>query len=316
MECVRRWPALVHAAAIAMVVLGATVIAGCLPVLAQEPAAGTEDQQTMEKTIVYAEVQLEGFGECPVELFVNDIPVARAGGKFQPYASVTVPEFLIDGVNSLTLVICPGPTPSMSQRGGDCACGAKADPKMEAVARITRLVDGVPAGPGAGGALIELKWTGVSGDSLPKVVTVTGDAGKQLGAWAWQSAEILTLNDSTRKSATEFINKIKTAYENADPEPILASGKIKAAEIARIDPEFGGAAFEEMVRGQLGEMKGSPEWKPSGLSEDQYDLRLVAGGRLIEAIAKDWQPILRMVNDNFRLAMLIGRVGGEWQIMR
>lgn len=314
MRNVRRWLIPVCRVTVDIIAIGVVILAGFGLAGAQEPS-GEEEQETMRNTIIHAEVILKGFGDCPVELYVNDIPVTRVGGKYQPYEWVPVPEFLVDGENSLTLVICPGPTPS-SATTGPCACGAVADTQMAANARFVRIDAASMAGPDEGETLLELKWSGAAGDSLPKTVTVKGDLGPHLGPWGWQSAEVLTLDDKTRKSATEFINKMRKAYEAADPEPFITNGKIKNADAGRTYPDYADGFFENMVREMLGEMKGDPEWKPSTLSADDYDLRLVAGGRMIEAIAKDWMPILRMTDDNFRLRMLIGRVDGEWQIMR
>jgi hypothetical protein len=316
MQNARRRLAGFLAAIIGIVALVTIVIGGCRPVLAQKPVAGEEEQQALDNSIIYAEVLLKGFDGCPVELYVNDIPVARAGGEIQPFASVPVPEFIIDGENSLTLVICSGPTPSSAVNSGDCEWGPKADPKMEAVARIARLADGVMAEPGEGETLIELQWNGEDGDSLPTVVTVTGDLGKQFGPWKWQSADELTLDEATRKSATAFIGTIKVAYEKCDPEPIIACAKIKHSEAERAYPAYEKGFFEPMIREKLTGMKDAPEWKPRNLPLDQYDLRLVAGGRMIEAIAKDWRPIIRMDNDDYCFRMMFGRINGQWQIMR
>lgn len=122
-------------------------------------------------TVVHADVSLTNDHGCPVELDVNDFPVARAGGTLQHFASVSVPEFLVDGENRLSLVIDHGPTPAMAQGGAGCEWGATAPADMEIVARITRLQEGMMAGPTDGETLMGPHWTGKQQDSLPVIVT-------------------------------------------------------------------------------------------------------------------------------------------------
>jgi hypothetical protein len=266
-------------------------------------------------TIIHADVFLRKFSGCPVELYVNDIPVARAGGQQQPFASVPVPEYLVDGENTLTLVIGCGSTPSTAKTG-PCEWGETADSAMEAVARIAVLQEGMMAGPGAGEALMELTWTGEAQDALPKVVTVTADLGEQFGDWAWQSAEVLTLDDATKKSAIAFIEKIKASFEQGKFNDIVAVGQAKFDEAERSYPIYEKGMMAAMFAEEMGQMTQHPKWKPGEMSRDEYDLRLVAGGRMIDPVAKDWRPIVRMAEDQFAYFMMIGRIDGEWQILR
>lgn len=46
------------------------------------------------------------------------------------------------------------------------------------------------------------------------------------------------------------------------------------------------------------------------LHQSEYDLRLVAGCRMVGAVASDWRPILRMEDGDCAYPMLIGRGKG------
>jgi hypothetical protein len=92
--------------------------------------------------------------------------------------------------------------------------------------------------------------------------------------------------------------------------------KIKNTEMERAYPAYGEDVFEPMLREQMSEISQHPKFKPGSLDPAEYDLRLIADGQMIEAIAKDWLPIVRMANDDFCYRMLLGRVDGEWQLMR
>lgn len=279
----------------------------------EEPPEAMEEAGEMVETIIHADLFLTECKDHQAELYVNDIPVARAGGTLQRWASVPVPEYLIDGTNTLTVVLGVGETPSIARIG---SADAKCDPEMEIWARIVRLKDGEMAEPGSGEMLLEIKWAGVEGEKMPVVLSVEGDLGTQFGAWQWESADVLKLDSATYESAAEFISKLSDAYTGGKPDPIIKAAKFKHAEIGRAYPAYGDISFDDMFREQIEMVSGEPDWKPYALPRSEYDLRLVAGERMIEAVAKNWRPIIRMENGDYAYHMFIGKVNGEWQILR
>ena len=74
--------------------------------------------------------------------------------------------------------------------------------------------------------------------------------------------------------------------------------------------------MEAMFEEQIAMYSERPRWKPGSLSRDDHDLRLVADERMIEATAKDWRPIVRMQGGAFAYRVMLGHIGGEWQILR
>ncbi|TFH64853.1 MAG: hypothetical protein E4G91_04505 [Candidatus Zixiibacteriota bacterium] len=279
----------------------------------KESSEPREESNKMEETIIHADLLIENFKDQQAELYVNDIPVARVGGKLQPWASVPVPEYVIDGANTLTVVIGIGNTPSVAKAG---IANEKCDPEMAVHARIVRMKEGEPARSGSGEMLVEIKWNGKKEEPFPVTVSAKGDLGKQLGAWQWQSADALTLDSATYESAAKFISEINAAYTGGKPDPIIKVAKFKHSEAGRAYPEYGDVVFDDMFREQMEMTSKEPNWKPYALPRNEYDLRLVANGRLIEAVAKDWRPILRMEDGDYAFPMHIGKVKGEWQILR
>jgi len=267
----------------------------------------------MADTIIHADLFARKLKGLAAELYINNIPVARVGGNLQPWVSVPVPEYLIDGQNTLSVILGIGDSPSTAEAG---LKGKKCDPGIEIWARIVRMKDGEMAQPGSGEPLLELQWTAEKSEDLPHTLSTTGDVGTRFGAWKWQSAEILTLDSKTSESAAEFIREIAKAYTNAKPDPIIERARFKHQEVLTAYPIYAGEDFDEMFREQLKMGSEHPNWKPYELPHDQYDLRLVAGGRMIEAVAKDWRPIVRMENGDFGYNMYIGKIDGEWQILR
>jgi hypothetical protein len=277
----------------------------------------TENNEDIEfriETIIYADLFIKGFKDCRVELYVNGFPVGRAGGGLQPYIATPVPEFLIDGKNKLEVVLGTGATPSTAL-DGEASC-IKAVPQMKVTARIVKFKDGEMTGPGTGETLMEIEWSGETEDAFPKIISKVVDLGKLFGEWKWQTAEKLTLDEATKKSAIEFIKMIQKNYANCKPEEIVKFAKFKHEEAVRSYPAYGDIDFNEMLIEQLKEMAEHPKWIPGELPVEDYDLRLIAGGKVIEAVAKDWRPIIRMAGGDFGYPMMIGRIDGNWQILR
>jgi len=267
----------------------------------------------MEETIIHADLFARKLKGLAAELYVNDIPVARVGGNLQPWTSIPVPEYLIDGENTLSVILGIGDAPSTEKADLE---GKQCDPGIEICARIVKMRDGEMAQPGSGEPLLELQWTAEKAEDLPQTLSTSGDVGSKFGAWKWQSADILTLDPATSESAAEFIRGIAEAYTNAKPDSILERTKFKHQETIVAYPIYAGEDFDEMFREQLQMGAEHPNWKPYELPRDQYDLRLVADGRMIQAVAKDWRPIVRMENGDFGYHMYIGKIDGEWQILR
>ncbi len=296
------------------------VLTWIAPMSGQQSTTADEDPQTqgeaaniMNPTIIHADLLIENLNEHQAELYVNDIPVVRVGGKLQPWASVPVPEFIVDGVNTLSVVVGIGDTPATAKSGKG---GSKCDPKMKVQARIVRMQDGEIARPGSGETLVEINWTGEKEEPLPLLLTAKGDLGEQLGQWQWQTADELTLDSATYESAAKFVTEMMAAYTAGEPDPIIKVAKFKHQEAVRAYPEYGDVIFADMFREQMTEASQEPNWKPYALPRSEYDLRLAANGRMIEAVAKDWRPILRMEDGDYAFPMFIGKVNGEWQILR
>jgi hypothetical protein len=272
-----------------------------------------KESNEMTETIIHADLFARKLKGLAAELYINDIPVARVGGNLQPWASVPVPEYLVDGENVLSVILGIGETPSTSKTG---LAGKQCEPGVELWARIVRMQDGEMAQPGSGESLLELQWTAEKAEDLPFSLSTTGDVGSKFGEWKWQSADVLTLDSATTESAADFISKIADAYTNAKPDPIIELAGFKHQEATVAYPIYAGEDFGEMFKEQMQMGSEHPNWKPYELPRDQYDLRLVADGRMIEAVAKDWRPIVRMENGDFGFNMYIGKVNGEWQILR
>jgi hypothetical protein len=279
----------------------------------EKQPTSAEESTPMARVILHAAVQIDNIGDHQAELYLNDIPLARVGGNLQSWAAVPVMEYVVDGENLLTVMLGIGSTPSAAKSERE---GATCEPGIDVAARLVLLKEGEMARPGAGELLAELTWTSEGGEPLPMNVFAYLDLGKQPDRWAWESADVLTLDSAPYESAAQFISEIAAAYTSTRPEPIIKVAGPKHSEAGVAYPEYGDIDFDDMFREQMTEAAEAPNWKPYALPRDQYDLRLIADGRMIEAVARDWRPIVRMEDGDYAFPMMIGRVNGEWLIMR
>ena len=61
-------------------------------------------------------------------------------------------------------------------------------------------------------------------------------------------------------------------------------------------------------------------WQVLPLEPEAFDLRLCAGGRLVEAVNRDWLPSVRFLapdeEEPYGYPMLLGRIGAELAVVR
>jgi hypothetical protein len=270
-------------------------------------------------SVVYAEMSLTN---CRAELYLNGIPVGRRQAGQLPEFSVSVQQFLIDGKNLLELVINPDSTPSLARSGSadSVMAGGRAE------ARLVRYPEGVYPGDPQGKVLIKVSWGGENRSveknpaGYPLVVSRTADLGPQFGRWCWQDAPRLTLDPATRDSIAAVIRTVREALAKGDPDPIVELSRISYEEGARAYPATTSAWLEGRFRKFLARAAQKPGWCIDPVDPSDWDLRLVADGRLVECLARDWRPIVRTKplpdDEPYEFPMLLGRIDGKWRIVR
>src|SRR2546427_826663 len=179
---------------------------------------------------IVLEAQVTG---CSAELYVNDIPVTQVGVGQASSVALPVNHYLATGPNTLALLVNPGPTPASAGATGpepQRAGGAKA------LATLARYRHRAVSGDGSGEELLAANWAG-RGDgepeAFPQRVDVTGNLGVELGPWAWQNAETLTLEEETTGQVATLIELVRAGLEHGDPQPFFDLGARSLQEIAR-----------------------------------------------------------------------------------
>jgi len=167
-----------------------------------------------------------------------------------------------------------------------------------------------------------LTWAGRDDNEperFPQEVEGTAEVSLELGPWAWQAADELALDDETAGQVANLVDIVRSGLEAGDASSFLELATRGLREIARAyddSPDEG----VRTLRAVIDHSRGAAHWKFPLLPRQLWDLRLVAGNRLIDCVGKDWEPIVRSITDaednSFLMPMLVGRVGGQWAILR
>lgn len=265
---------------------------------------------------IVLEARVDG---ASAELYVNDIPVARIAPPGPRAVALPVNQYLHRGSNHVSLVVNPGPTPATALAPHPEPWRA---PGAIATASLARYRTGAVSGDGSGEVLGSVAWASrADGEPEPFPQRVDGDVTVPLplGPWTWQSAEELALDDATVGAVASVIEIVRSGLEAGDIASFLELGSRGLREIARAyddSPDEGVHTLRAVVQ----HSRGAAHWRFPPLPRDAWDLRLVAGGRMVECIGRDWEPIVRSITDSeansFQMPMLMGRVAGTWAILR
>lgn len=261
---------------------------------------------------------------CSAEIYVNGIPIRKYNDSDQPFVSIPLTYYRVDGINEIELLVNPGDSPST----------ARFDEKTISAAGVyasVRLVEyplGVYPKDPSGKVLVEVMYQGTLNEraSFPKSVKAAVDLGRTVGRWAWQDAEDLKLDKSTTTEITEVIREIHKAWGDGDGKTIIKRAKIRWDDGDKIAKR----SIDERKKKEqqfIEEMKEGPEqtpyeWIMEPFDPSTFDLRVVAGGKMVQAIDKNYKPIVRTKPipsmDGFVVdyPMFLSRIKGEWYIVR
>lgn len=271
------------------------------------------------------ECQADG---ADAEVYLNDIPVIIRGPNHGRYFGAPVNHFLIDGINELSVIIKPGPTPSTARTGKD---GVKTRHTASTEKFFARLCF-QPAGTVLGGddarELMRVDWP-IKDErkdrddfrelEYPMILSARLDLGKLYGEWAWQKAPKLTLDDKTRQEIFKALTDIRGAMASGNPQLFLAVSNIRLGELARAYDEPESRKRNIIKRGFVEDAQ-QEGFGFEPLDPDRFDLRLVADGRLVECIGTDWEPLIVQKPDKdgnvAYYDMMLCRLNTLWAIAR
>lgn len=256
---------------------------------------------------------------CAAEISINEIPVGRVGHEQARRLVMPVNQYVVAGVNVLGMTVNPGPTPSAAERPAPEPVRAGA---AAATVALVRYRAGTVTGDGSGEVLRRLEWAGRADnepEEFPQRVAAEVTVPLQVGPWNWQNAEPLELTPETVEQVAGVIELIRSGLDAGDTQPFMELGARALQEIARA---FGDSPDQgvKTLRAVVDHSRHAKFWRFPPVPRELWDLRLVAGGRMIECVDQRWEPLVRSITDeednSFAMPLFVGRTGGRWVVLR
>lgn len=250
--------------------------------------------------VFYVDVSIEG---CDAEVFLNDAPIVRITPDSSSMAFPTVSQWAINGENELTVVV------AAAASGGN-------EPRVKAT-----LTSGEAGGfpePGSGQVYAAIDETPeASGTDIR--YSARGALEHSWGAWSWQSAPAIALDEATQADLTNFLKTLHGALSQRRLEPLLDACETMFEEVGRC---YGMSAADAraQMQGGVGYISSNPEWSLAPLDPADLVFRSCCGGRVVQPLTRDGQPALRQAapidGQSWSLPMFVARTGAGYGIVR
>lgn len=254
-------------------------------------------------------------GQVRAELYLNGFPVLYAS-EYTPLVAESMHPFLVDGLNTFELLIEPGQTPSLAREPHEPVVSKEA----QARAWLGAYPEDAPVFPDQGRRIADLVFRRANEkDDLkfPASLRASFDLGNWRGPMAWQNAPALRLDDEMRQAAFATLRRLVQIHQDADLNALWDLVGPHVRDFLRI---FGWA--EADLRTHFQEMLAEYAEEPDAIlpwNEEDTDFRVVAHGRLIECVNKDWMPTLRMTTPTGQIlkkAVYLGVDAGRLRVFR
>jgi hypothetical protein len=164
--------------------------------------------------------------------------------------------------------------------------------------------------------LLAIEWQGAA---APEPVAIDRDfpVAAGFGHWAWQdAAAIPVLEGAALAGAVEYLIRLHGMLASGDFTGFMEESRIKIDEYARAYGIAAGPVRESMLEALTSQ---AAELRLRPLKPAELDLRLVAGGRMIECLRADRTHALEFSGEEgqaFFLPAMIGISDGVWRLMR
>jgi hypothetical protein len=253
-----------------------------------------------------------------VEIWINDIPaVLLLPSEKETTVSVPLNDNVILGTNKIGAMLHAAPLASKSQDPwpDDPTAGQYSGPASLDL-QIAQYADDQPVHKDGTPAIATIDWQGPA-QPVPSLQERNFPGVNELGRWAWQDAEVFrAIDDALRLRALDYLRHLHGLLATAQFESFVAESELKIREYAHAY----GIAVEPVRKGMLSAWSSqAAKLKLRPWSPNEFDLRLVAGGRLIECLRTDRHHALEFAGNggpSFFLPTKIGIADGKWQILR
>ncbi|MBK6513880.1 MAG: hypothetical protein IPM79_29205 [Polyangiaceae bacterium] len=270
-----------------------------------------------QSTIILSQLEID---DCRAELFVNGAPLSRLTNSGVHLENVAAEQWLIPGSNVIEVLVEPGPTPSQARAGVN---DLEFRP-MSAIARLIRFSEGakgtVETGELLGAATFDWRGGNPNRQAFPRSVTSTVELGAAHGAWLWQSAPALTLDDALIDEARAVMDELEAAIRGSHADRVWSLLELQNSELLRAFPAYTEAGLRQELTQMLSYYKAAGEVSALPRDRGAHDFRLVCGGRLVQLVDKDYDPTFRIMDTRLErvvhFPLFLGRVGKELRVLR
>lgn len=264
----------------------------------------------MERLLV---MRLETLGVA-AEASLNGVPLARtpaAGG------GVTVPvhEYTLSGVNELELVIEPPPPGAAAAPEPLLSDGRRGASLRLLLPRI-----GQAAHPENARTLAQLEWAPLADEvtEIPHTMRQTVDLPIAFPRWRWFDAPVVADLPSQLAPAARFLQGLVLGLQRGDVEPLMLAARLRFEELAQAY-QRNVADDAQRFRQQLLQLHAAQPLKPAMPKADALLLRPLAGGRLLECLRPDGQPVLQTPlagGGTLMLPLRLAQIEGRFYVIR
>ena len=255
--------------------------------------------------------------DCDAEVYVNDIPVARLLQHESAAVSLPVHPQLVQGDNHVRLLINPGPTPAEATRAG---AGTPIARDASAQLRLMAVPVGQQPAEDDRGLITKVTFSAQQGrpTTAPATASATARLPVDLGPRQWQHGQRFdAITPELRDSALAFLNQVRNALQAGQARKLASLWQTKISETALAYGLQPNTQLKEFV-GEWEAAARTPGFQLAPVTAAQASLRLVADGRVVDCVGKDWEPLIRMADmsaGGMLLGLGIARIGGQWTVV-
>jgi hypothetical protein len=251
---------------------------------------------------------------CRVEVRVNDIPVARTTAT-PAHLSMPVHEFLFEGTNELALVVEPPNAQGLvpPPRLAPAACGASLRLLLPRV--------GQAGSEHNARALGELDWALAEGELInpPLRLARQIELPVKFPRWRWVDVPVLPEPAEAQPIVAAFVQQLAISLARGDADTFLQAARLRFEDLAlayqRPLPELA-----DRWRARIQMLHATKALKVVIPALPEVLLRPCAGGRLLECVGADGEPVLRTeaAADGTRQAwpIRVAVIDGRCHVMR
>lgn len=238
----------------------------------------------MERLLV---LRLETLGVA-AEASLNGVPLARTTARG---GAVTVPihEYTAAGANQLSLVIEPPPPGGTAAPQPHLSNGRRGASLRLLLPRIGQL-----AHPENARTLAQIDWAPLDGEvtEVPHTLQQVVDLPIAFPRWRWADAPPVPDVQPLLGPAAAFLQGLALGLLKGDIEPLVLAARVRFEELA--------LAYQRNLADDVARFKQSMQalhaaqpFAPAMPKADALLLRPLAGGRLLECLRPDGEPVLQ-----------------------